>query len=323
MKSNIFTLLCAIALIAYACGGSRSVAENEESRGDDTSPLEKSQAFENEENYEFDEEETEEPSENPENWDTENTFVVNSADEFIEAIGSDRVILLKKAIDFSDISSRGSGKNYRFDPHHDGQELVIIGAKNLKIEGFGDKPVEIITEPRYGNVLVFENCRNITIENLNAGHGPEKGYCTGGVFKITNSRGITINNSIMYGSGIEGITAENVSRLQCSNSTIRGCTYSIMTLNDCKNFTFYQCKFTENEEFDLVNITNSNNVVFDNCNFSNNRTGESQALFNVNEVAGVALKDCTVRNNVAGSLSNNANAIEWQDTKIHKNKFRN
>jgi len=152
-------------------------------------------------------------------------IVVDHPDKFVDAIGSNRTIKLKgKEINLKDVSAGKSGANYRFDKEHDGFELVIFGVKNLQIIGMGKNQVKITTEPQYGDVIVFENCENITIENVDAGHGPEKGYCTGGVFNFSNSQNITINQSILYRIGMEVITAEGVRNFKCNKSIIRGCT---------------------------------------------------------------------------------------------------
>ncbi len=253
-------------------------------------------------------------------------ITVDNANEFIAAIGSDRTIQLKgSTIYLSEVSSYNAGKHYGFADAFDGKELVISNVKNLTIKGLGNKPVKIITKPVYGNVISFENCAGITIENVDAGHGPKKGGCTGGVLKFDKSKNITINRSIMYGSGTEGITANTVSNLQCNKSIIRGCTYSIMTLNNCTEIEFNDCEFTDNQEFDLVNIFNCINIVFKSCIFDSNHTGTQSyadyALFCINQSASVVLKDCTIENNLACYFSKNANTIEMKNTKLENNSF--
>lgn len=255
------------------------------------------------------------------------TIIVDTPDDFVNAIGSDRVIQLKgSTIYLSNVSSTKQGTNYKFNQEYDGHELVIFGVNNLKIVGLGNKPVKIITKPVYGDVLVFENCNNITIENVEAGHGPEKGGCTGGVFNISNSKNFIINKSIMYGSGMEGITTENVTGLKCNNSIIKGCTYSIMTLNNCNDFEFNSCEFNDNKEYDLVNISNCINVKFNSCSFANNQTGTEEyadyAIFNVSQSMSIVLKDCMIENNLTSYFCKKANTIELNNTKLENNSFK-
>ncbi|MCL2727159.1 MAG: right-handed parallel beta-helix repeat-containing protein [Bacteroidales bacterium] len=237
-------------------------------------------------------------------------IAVNSADAFVNAIGSDRVIILKGApIHLEDLFTT---------------EFEIFGVNNLKIIGLGDTPVNIFTLDDYGNVIVFKDCSNITIENIDAGHWPDKGSCSGGVFRITDSKNFTINNTIMFGSGTEGIMAENVTNLICNNSIIRGCTYSIMTISTCSDFEFNDCDFINNKGWDLVNIWYSSNVTFKNCTFSNNRKrydDTDTALFNVESSTSVTLNDCIIKNNKTDILSKNANTIVLKNTKLENNAF--
>lgn len=254
-------------------------------------------------------------------------ITVDTPDEFVDAIGSDRTIQLKgSSIYLSNVSPDKRGANYKFVKEYDGNELTIFGVNNLKIIGLGNKPVKIITKPVYGDVIAFENCNNITIENVDAGHGPEKGGCTGGVFNISNSKNFIINKSIMYGSGMEGITAENVTGLKCNNSIIKGCTYSIMTLNNCNDFEFISCEFTDNKEYDLVNISNCISVKFNSCSFANNQTGTEEyadyAIFNVSQSMSIVLKDCMIENNLTAFFCKKANTIELNNTKLENNSFK-
>ncbi len=255
---------------------------------------------------------------------------VNNALEFVEAIGSNRTIQLEgNTIYLSDISSSKSGNNYRFDQEYDGHELVIFDVSNLKIIGLGLKPVKIITKPVYGDVLVFNNCSDILLENIDAGHGPEKGGCTGGVLNFSDSKNISIKNSVLFGSGMEGITAEKIKNLNCDNTIIRGCTYSIMTLNNCGEIKFNNCEFSDNGEFDLINFSDCINVTFSKCNISNNQTGYSEeydfydySIFNINQSMGVKLEECNITNNMSCYFSKKASSFDMKDCTLENNDFK-
>lgn len=171
----------------------------------------------------------------------------------------------------------------------------------------GGTPVEIITEPVYGNVLSFDNCSNITIENVDAGNGAEKGACTGGVFFLIRSRNINIRNTIMYGSGMEGITAEEVTGLKVSNSTIWGCSYSIMSIINSSDVEFSNCRFRDNAEYDMINIYSTmSSVVFKSCTITGNQTGSESysdySLFNVNSDYPLVLENCNIKTTAPSSL---------------------
>lgn len=254
-------------------------------------------------------------------------LVVDNAEEFVAALGSDRTIRLKgSTIYLSDLSPDKSGPHFRMSKEYDGYELVIFGVNNLKIVGMGKKPVKIITRPVYGDVLVFVNATNLTLENIEAGHGPEKGQCTGGVLNFAQCKNVTIQKSVLYGSGMEGITAEDVTNLACQNTVIKECTYSVMTLKNCNEFSFNRCRFVDNQEFDLFNLDGCINVLFEDCDIAENRTGLSQhadyALFDVKKSMSVVLKNCRVRQNQSVYFCKQANSIELTNTKLDNNTFK-
>jgi len=253
-------------------------------------------------------------------------ITIDNASDFVDAIGSNRTIQLRgAAINLSSVSNGKHGINFRFDEEFDGYELVITGVDNLKIVGLGNEHVPIITKPQYGDVISFENCNNITIENVNAGHGPEKGYCTGGVFHFSNSKNITINNTIMYGSGINGIDADTVTGLQCNNSVIRGCTYGIMVLDKCKNIEFNNCEFSENEVYYFIAIYDCTSIQFHSCIIRNNifksRFNNDSYLFEIESSNSVILKNSKIQNNSIPFFYNDMNTLDVCNTEFYGNSF--
>ena len=140
---------------------------------------------------------------------------VSTADEFIKAIASNTNITLKvngtlditSALDKLDKSRDISDKeidNYPnlpagvyYSPEYDGNSIVILNIKNLTITGDA-KRTHIQAKPSYSNVLLFNNCENITIKNIKAGH-VEAGSCVGDVISFEKSNNIKIDNCDLYG----------------------------------------------------------------------------------------------------------------------------
>ena len=54
-------------------------------------------------------------------------------------------------------------------------------------------------------------------------------------------------------------------------------------MSSCNDITFNKSTFKDNVEYDLVNLSQCRSVVFDGCQFTNNRAGLSwdYALFDV------------------------------------------
>lgn len=259
-------------------------------------------------------------------------YKVTNEVEFINAIGSDRTIQLTgDAIYLPRFGNEKFGKYYRFDEENDGFELVILGVTGLKIVGTNNAPTKILTEPKYGDVIVFENCSDIEILNIEAGHFPEVGFCSGGVFSFVDSKNIKIDSSILFGSGIEGINAKGVSNLRCEDVIIKGCSYGILTLNTCNDIVFKNCIFDDNREFDLINISDCTNISFVKCTIDHNETDCSHSdieslqfsILNIMQSEEVVLTDCIIQNNIACQLSRDSNSYKLINCNLVNNYFRN
>ena len=237
------------------------------------------------------------------------TIVVSNAKEFIEALGSNRIIDMDYSGDynlskweFSDDLELPEG--VRWSPVFDGAELVISGINNLTINGGGPDGANsrIIVDPRYAFVMKFEYCSDIVIDGPTAMHSVG-GSCEGGVFGFSDSSRITISYTEMYGSGTEGLTLSNVSDMKVKDSVISNCTYYIMTITGGENIAFENCIFAHNQEFTLVNVSGTKNASFTNCAFNNNR-GE---MFDVKDTTITVSNSSFSRNNTDSPIQHSRN----------------
>ena len=174
---------------------------------------------------------------------------VNTADEFIASLASDTAIYIDvPQINLTDASGYGvdaaelyekpefSGDGCTWRSTYDGYELCIVNMKNLHIIGG-----EIVTEPRYANVLNFYDCSNISLENTKLGHTVEQGQCIGGVVYLNGSEDIIIESCDLYGCGIRGIQASDVKNLNVQNTVIHDCTMGAALFSDSQTVTFLGC----------------------------------------------------------------------------------
>lgn len=246
-------------------------------------------------------------------------IVVHNGLEFIKALGSDRTIVIAKGAEINltdeilngkpeelgikdieiSINSSADTKNgvLTYQNVYDGKELHISYMKNLTIEGEGDTRSIIKVRPRYSYIFSFDNCKDITLRNLELGH-TDGGYCLGGVLNFINTKGIRIESCDLYGCGTEGITATDCMNLDCYYSIIRDCSYSIMTIKNVKGqLNFVECQFLRNKEYSLINgDKNCDPMHFTNCVFKDN----DGLLFTV-ENPGI-LDNCTFQHE--GNLGN-------------------
>jgi uncharacterized protein (TIGR02145 family) len=190
-------------------------------------------------------------------------IVVATGAEFVNAIGSNRNILLKEGV-------------YEISLNYDEQAgefytgMQIYNVQNMTIRGTGNKPSELISSAYEENVITFNNVNNITIENVTAGHAGGTTGCNGGVFSFSNSSGIKINKVNMYGSGVEGLVLNNVTDMEVTNSSIYECSHRIMGITESQNISFKNCLFRDNGLSSAVDINGARNVVFDGCEFRDN-----------------------------------------------------
>ena len=204
------------------------------------------------------------------------TIEVSNAREFLEALGSDRIIEMDYTGDYNlsqlNRNAISLAKGVSWSDVFDGAELVLNGIKNLTIRGGGPEGTraEIIIDPRYAFVMTFENCSDIVLEEIRAGHS-KAGECEGGVFRFTDSSRITINWTSMYGCGTEGLVLSNTSGVKVTDSSIVDCTYYIMTVTGGRNIAFEDCMFMDNKEYTLVNVSGTRDMSFKSCYFNDNQ----------------------------------------------------
>jgi len=210
------------------------------------------------------------------------------------------------------------------DEVNNGNELKIKDLKNISILSTNKKSF-IYTSKSNNNVITFENCENISLSNINSGHAVGDTKCSEGVWQFSDCKNIMMNHCELEGSGYEGLTMKNVSGIQFNFSQIRNCSYSIMTLDNCKDIRFDQSSFYKNEQFNLFNLSKCFNIQFNQCNIYNNKTSVSaygeQCLFFVENSSSIVFTDCKINNNIAHFFSNKKSSIDLINTTIENNSF--
>lgn len=240
---------------------------------------------------------------------------VSNLTELIYAMRSNRVIIIDNDIEFED----GLNKLHDFNPRRlpqesryekeklssvtdkcyidqntDGPELLLAGFTNLTIKSDDPGYRRLLRiRPRYAYVLNFFNCTDICIQGLVMGHTDE-GYCDGGVLYFENCKNITILNCDLYGCGTEGIGCHQTSNLTMSNSLIRDCSYQIMTLRQCRDFSFDHCFFFRNREFSLLDIFSSSNIRFADCMITHNEG----TLCNFQDDENILFERCSIMHEI-------------------------
>ena len=198
----------------------------------------------------------------------EQQIVVHNYEEFFDALGSNREVIIDENV-VIDITEGLNDDNFASKPNRlevsfvndevdadreaivsesvtDGSQLVLNNMNHLAIRG--RKGAMLYAEPRYSYVLSLSFCEDIVIDNLILGHSFE-GYCDGGVINVENSENVIINRCDLFGCGTYGLCTRNAEHVTLMNSFIRHCTYGITELNNSKHLTFYNCDIFGNKEY--------------------------------------------------------------------------
>ncbi len=212
-----------------------------------------------------------------------NTVEVFTVDEFLDAIAPNTEIILAtgeynltKATNYA----RGGGAYYHWEGGYDGYELVITDVENLSIVGGDPMAVTISTEPRYANVLRFDNVDGVEISSLVIGHTREQGYCSGGVLYFENCRNVKIESSRLYGCGTLGISLYTCQNVHVDGSDIYECSYGCIDVYNSENVLFENSKFYDcTIVLEGFSIQASQDVAIINSEIFNNRGEGFSTLF--------------------------------------------
>ncbi|MBR3341476.1 MAG: right-handed parallel beta-helix repeat-containing protein [Clostridiales bacterium] len=171
---------------------------------------------------------------------------VTTVDEFLEAIGPDRIIVLDGTnFDLSKAENYGGigTEFYSWEDTYDGFQLVIHDVDNLVIKAKDPDPSATTLEalPRYANVLFFRNCYYITVEGFTAGHTKEKGTCAGGVLYFSECEKITVEKMRLYGCGDMGIDTFMCSDIDVIETEIYECTSGAVFFYETKGINLQDC----------------------------------------------------------------------------------
>lgn len=235
-----------------------------------------------------------------EGWGQRKIVTVSNVDEFLDAIGSDREIRMKKGeyrLDrAADYGKESSNPGYRWEEVYDGYQLVIENVENLVIRGQDGEKTELLAKPRYAGVLNFTGSENIYIQGLTAGHAVEQGTCTGDVLAFRECSGVQVEESALFGCGAVAIRAEQCKDLKVTQSSLYECSYNAVVAWQCEELTVADCRIYNMDCLDaLFSLAYNQAVLIRNCLIENN----TAAFFlQASGTWEVTLEENTVKNNV-------------------------
>ena len=251
-------------------------------------------------------------------------ITVSNGEEFIAAIGSERIIKLEPGeYNLSELPPEKT-EHVTWEEIENGYSMVIKDVNDLKIVGKGDKQVRIIVNHIWVTVLTLRNVEHVDLINLELGHVPVADSCFAGVLSIEQSSHILIDNSIFFGCGTEGLTLESVNDLVFKDSVIKECSQGIMGIYNSHDLLFQKSKFYNNDGFFGCDFYDCYDVLFKYCEWENNIAGqdwcEGSCLFRAESCFDMMVDEGTVKNNVFHFLSLPEGTVEFKNTEVENNK---
>lgn len=220
-----------------------------------------------------------------------NTVNVSNIRELYEAISDNtRIILEAGTYNISQLpfEQRHNDKiNYVYNDEtwepvfYDRDTICVTSVNNLSIEVKEGASVTICTEDAYEAPLYFDSCNNVTLSGLTLGHQVEPGTCSGAVVLLDDTNVVNIENCRLYGCGTYGIEANYSHDINVNDTEIYECTYGLVRLFHTDNVTFRDCNMHDSTGFDMIDIQNGWNILFDGCNITDNVVNyDTNALIN-------------------------------------------
>ena len=232
---------------------------------------------------------------------------VNSVDGLLSAIAPGATIILEPGCyDLTTASNYGmdtGSLDYYWAQKGKEYELTLT-TYDLTILGGGRENTELVTEPRYVNVLALDSCRNVLLEGFNVGH-TDGAECAGGVIYAEGCEALSLKNLGLYGCGTIGlwadgcmdVTLESSEIYECSTSGVRAVLTEGLNIRNCSFHDIGDRRYGYGEVFYLDGCKD---VSIDDCQVSDNYVS---CLMLAKPGAGIELRDTDfVRNQVESAV---------------------
>ncbi len=257
---------------------------------------------------------------------------IKTAEEFLQEIGSNKILKIKaEKLNLSNLRFMSNNANVSLNNAPEGIVIEIRDIDNLTIEGDMPQAIKTTSDIRQKPILSFINCKNLSITNLEFGYSPGNSKAEGDLLYFQNVENLTLRNITFSGEAGRALSLEGVRKGSFSNLKISGCNKGILTLRSCSGLTFQAGHFFNNRRFDLINIFDSEQIVFEQCRIDYNYTGigaeyDSYALINAplspnarNPV--VTLKKCIIEENYLQYFCRSGAAVLREDCRLDNNLF--
>lgn len=192
-------------------------------------------------------------------------ITVSTVPEFLAALGSDRTIILQPGeYDLSQADSIDR-PHCRWERGFSKNELHIVGVNNLKIESYKKSGARVTSQANYGQVIVFEDCDNLTLQNLKVDRENEHPTCPGGALTFQNCNNLVLDRLQIVVHRPQGLTLRICNHVRVTHCSVRASTQATVDVTRCDAVLFTDCDLRVNAGRNLIAVQASNSVRFHDC----------------------------------------------------------
>ena len=219
---------------------------------------------------------------------------VDNVKDFVAAIRPNREIRMVPGVyDLSEADTDGLSEYASVL----GGQLNITGVENLSILGADDGSTELVTDSRFAYLINFEQCREIIVDKITAGHTPSDYECDAGVFQFRECEKVMVSKCHLYGCGALGIELWSCNGFIGYANRIDDCSLRALSLSGSHNALFIDCQFVDNRAYADVIFAYASDAVFMGCEISGNRQLTWVLIDGMNSV--LRFYECSIYNNSA------------------------
>ncbi len=261
------------------------------------------------------------------------TVTVFNEKEFVDALSSNRVIWIdtetinieayQRNLDYINeylIIDYNQEMPFSTETHYylrsSGEESLhsfgLFGYENLEIRG-KNKLVNFIIEDSWNEVLKFDSCKNILIDNINFYHQNFDGNtCSGEVTAFENCSDMRFQNVHFDGTGTVGNSI-----YKSENFTFLNCEYyrnsiSAISVTDSKEISIIRADIHDNDDvYDVFSIYDSSDITIAECLIKNNTINDNVFEIRGSPSANIKLENSAIDQNV---MENNIIKISKSNT---------
>jgi len=213
------------------------------------------------------------------------TVLVDDIYQMFREIGDNKHIIMKSGVykvslDFLSLENSVDSEN------------IISGVKNLIIESDSSEPVVLLID--YGVVLKIDSSENVLLSNFILGHSTD--ICNGNVIEVVNSKNVSVNNSLLYGSGYIGLYVDTSENVNLNRSLVTDTTTNPISIIDSKIVGINNSRVYENYVPYLFDIDNSSDVTINSTQiifnaYKKDLPIKGKEIFKMDKVSNILIKN--------------------------------